>query len=57
MSLPQSRVPAFETAARGLRSLGFRAPEVRDVIARLTTSLDPGASAETIIRNALVLLT
>ena len=57
VSLPRSQVPAFETAARGLRSLGFRAPEVRDVIARLTTTLAPEASAETILRNALMLLT
>lgn len=27
----------FETAERGLRSLGFRQPEVRDVMARLST--------------------
>ena len=36
--------PVFESAARGLRSLGFREPEVRDVIARLATSHDAGAS-------------
>ena len=47
----------FETAARGLRFLGFREPEVRDVIARLATSLDQRASVETVIRDALRLLT
>jgi len=49
--------PVFESAARGLRSLGFREPEVRDVIARLATSHDAGASVETILREALRLLT
>ena len=49
--------PPFEAAARGLRSLGFREAEVRDVIARLATSLDPGTSIETIIRDALRRLT
>jgi len=48
---------SFETAARGLRSLGFREAEVRQVIARLATSLDPGTSVETILRDALWLLT
>ena len=52
-----AHAPAFDTAARGLRSLGFREAEVRDAIARLTKSLDPGASVESIIREALMLLT
>jgi len=52
-----AQAPSFETAARGLRSLGFREPEVRQVIARLATSLDPGTSVATIIRDALRLLT
>ncbi len=49
--------PAFEMATRGLRSLGFREAEVREVMARLTTSLDGTVSAETVIRSALGLLT
>ena len=52
-----AKAPSFETAARGLRSLGFREPEVRQVIVRLATSPDPGTSVETIIRDALRLLT
>jgi len=51
------QAPSFEAAARGLRSLGFREPEVREVITRLTTNLDPDASIETIVRDALRLLT
>ncbi len=52
-----AQTPSFETAARGLRSLGFREPEVREVITRLATSLDPGTSVETIVKDALRLLT
>ena len=52
-----AHAPVFETAARGLRSLGFREPEVRDVIARLATTLDTGAPVEAVIREALKLLT
>jgi len=52
-----AHAPAFDTAARGLRSLGFREPEVREVIARLATSLDEDVSVEIVIRNALALLT
>ncbi len=48
---------SFETAARGLRTLGFRESEVREVIARLATSLDPDTSVERIVRDALGLLT
>ena len=51
------RAPSFETAARGLRSLGFRESEVREVIARLSSSLGPDTSVETIVRDALRLLT
>ena len=49
--------PSFETAARGLRFLGFREPEVREVIARLGKSLAPETCVETIVRDALGLLT
>jgi hypothetical protein len=49
--------PSFETAARGHRSLGFRESEVREVIARLATRLDTDAAVETIIKEALRLLT
>ncbi len=49
--------PSFETAVRGLRTLGFREPEVRQVITRLESSLEPDTSAETIVRHALRLLT
>ena len=49
--------PVFETAALGLRSLGFREHEVRNVIARLATSLDEVVSVEAVIRDALRLLT
>ena len=52
-----AHAPVFETAARGLRSLGFREPEVRDVIARLATNLDQEAPVDAVIRNALRLLT
>ena len=48
---------SFEAAARGLRSLGFREPEVRAAMARLETMLDPAASAELVLREALKLLT
>ena len=54
---PSGQEALFETAARGLRSLGFRELEVRQVIARLAASLDPDAPVETIIRKALRLLT
>ena len=49
--------PSFETAVRGLRPLGFRESEVREVITRLESSLEPDTSAETIVRHALRLLT
>ena len=49
--------PSFETAARGLRTLGFRAAEVHDVITRLATTLDPATPVENIIKSALRLLT
>ncbi len=52
-----ARAPAFEAAARGLRSLGFREPQVREVIARLATSLDPDTAVETIVKDALRWLT
>ncbi len=51
------QTPSFETAARGLRSLGFREAEVREVIGRLAKSLDPVTSVETIVKDALRLLT
>jgi hypothetical protein len=49
--------PALETASRALRSLGFRAPEVHGVITRLATTLDPAAPIESILKDALRLLT
>ncbi len=52
-----AQAPPFEAAARGLRSLGFREAEVREVIARLATSLAPDTAVETIIRDALRRLT
>jgi hypothetical protein len=49
---------AFETAARGLKNMGFRDAEVRGVLAELETRLDPSAAnVETILREALRLLT
>ena len=52
-----AKAPSFETAARGLRTLGFRAAEVHDVITRLATTLDPATPVENIIKSALRLLT
>ena len=49
--------PSFVTASRGLRSLGFRDADVRNVIARLAAALDPASPAESIVRDALELLT
>jgi Holliday junction resolvasome RuvABC DNA-binding subunit len=48
----------FETAARGLKNLGFRDADVRRVLAALEERLDgTPAKVETIVREALVLLT
>ncbi len=47
----------FETTAQALRSLGFREPEVRRVMPTLETKLGNDAPIETIIREALLLLT
>ena len=47
----------FEVVARGLRTLGFRESQVRAAMARLQTVLDPALPAETILREALGLLT
>ncbi len=52
-----AQAPSFERAARGLRTLGFRDSEVREVITRLASSLGPDTSAETVVRDALRLLT
>ena len=54
---PTAAPSSFETVTRGLRSLGFRGPEVRGAMARLQTMLDPALPAETILREALGLLT
>jgi hypothetical protein len=49
---------SFETAARGLKNLGFRDADVRRVLAQLEAKLDgSAASAETVLREALALLT
>lgn len=49
---------AFETAARGLRNLGFREPEVRRALAAVRAKLDPAAaSTEAVLREALALAT
>ena len=49
--------PSFDAVTRGLRSLGFREAEVRAVMERLQASLDPVTPEETILREALRLLT
>ena len=55
---PPVVVPSsFDTVARALRSLGFREPEVRAAMTRLRTMLDPALPNETILREALRLLT
>ena len=56
-SAPTAAPSSFEVVARGLRTLGFREPEVRAAMARLQTMLDPALPAETILREALGLLT
>ena len=54
-----SQTPAsFETAARGLRAMGFREPEARRALETLATKRDmEGAPVETILREALLVLT
>ena len=48
----------FETAARGLKNMGFRDAEVRGILAELEKTLDSSAaSVERILREALRLLT
>jgi Holliday junction resolvasome RuvABC DNA-binding subunit len=47
----------LDTAARALRSLGFREPDVRRVMPTLETKLGKDAPIETVIREALLLLT
>ncbi len=54
---PSAATSSFEVVARGLRSLGFREAEVRAAMARLQTMLDPALPTETILREALRLLT
>ena len=49
---------SFETAARGLRSLGFREPDARRALETLATKRDmEGAPVETLLREALLVLT
>jgi Holliday junction resolvasome RuvABC DNA-binding subunit len=49
---------AFESAARGLRNLGFREPEVRRALAAVRATLDPAAaSTEAVLREALAVAT
>ena len=49
---------ALDTVARGLRSLGFREPDVRRALAILETKLDTAATPiETLLREALRVLT
>ena len=54
-----SQTPAsFETAARGLRAMGFSEPEARRALETLATKRDmEGAPVETILREALLVLT
>jgi hypothetical protein len=52
-----SSAPVLETVARGLRSLGFREPEIRRVISTLEATVDPATAVETVLREALALLT
>ncbi len=47
----------LETVAQALRSLGFREPEVRRVMPTLETRFGEDAPLETMIREALLLLT
>ena len=51
------RPPAFETAERGLRNLGFRDGEVRRALEALRAKLGPSASPDAILREALRILT
>ncbi len=63
MDLPQRKYAppssaSFETAARGLRSMGFREPEARRALETLATKGDmKAATVETILREALLVLT
>jgi len=50
-------VRAFDEVARGLRSLGFREPEVRAAMSQLQAKVDPSRPTEEILREALRLLT
>ena len=52
-----ARPAIFETAAKALRGLGFREPEVRRALAVLEATLGPDVRIETIIREALLVLT
>jgi len=55
---PPPTAASFETAARGLRSLGFREPEARRALETLATKRDmEAAPVETILREALLVLT
>src|SRR5690606_22172306 len=54
---PPAGTASFEGAFRGLRSLGFRDPELRAAMTRLQTTVDPATPTETILREALRLLT
>ena len=54
---PSAAPSSFDVAARGLRTLGFREPEVRAVMARLQTTVDLALPTEAILREALRLLT
>ena len=49
--------PSFDAVARGLRSLGFREPEIRAAMAQLQVTLDPATPVETMMREALRILT
>ena len=56
-SAPPAAPSSFEAVSRGLRSLGFREPEVRAAMTRLQTMFDPAVPTETLLREALRLLT
>ena len=55
---PRPTPASFETAARGLRSLGFREPEARRALETLATKREmQAAPVESILREALLVLT
>lgn len=47
----------FEVAARGLRDLGFRESDIRRALAIVRAKLEPSASIQTILREAIAVAT